>query len=201
MLVEVLHEDDQHIIDRGWLGSFDNLIYILDFVENKLDIGTGDIDPSFSESMFDKFQNNVLNGDKYPKRIEKKKFIQKIKSHKELEELILEVKNCFKNRTLPQYLEGVVFTDSSGKMFKCKTDYYNTWKRRRLIIDKIKSNPMLLYKIEVCDEDREFIDDVKRMPIDLVVSSKNIVEFRNKMNLCKELLPKSSSLFTQISRL
>ena len=201
MLVEVSHEDDQHIIDRGWLGSFDNLIYILDFVENKLDIGTGDIDPSFSESMFDKFQNNVLNGDKYPKRIEKKKFIQKIKSHKELEELILEVKNCFKNLTLPQYLEGVVFTDSSGKMFKCKTDYYNTWKRRRLIIDKIKSNPMLLYKIEVCDEDREFIDDVKRMPIDLVVSSKNIVEFRNKMNLCKELLPKSSSLFTQISRL
>ena len=45
------------------------------------------------------------------------------------------------------------------------------------------------------------IEDVKKMPIDLVVSSKNIVEFRNKMNLCKELLPKSSSLFTQISRL
>ena len=195
MLVEVLHEDDQHIIDRGWLGSFDNLIYVLDFVENKLDIGTGDIDPLFSSSMFDKFRSQVLSGNKYPNGIREKEFVKEIKSQEELEEFIMEVKTSFKKWIPRQHIEGVVFTDSSGKMFKCKTDYYNTWKRRRPIIDKVKSNPMLLYKIEVCDEDKEFIEDVKKMPIDVIVSSKNIVDFRHKLSQCKEALSKSSSLF------
>ena len=187
MLVEVLHENDQHIIDRGWLGSYDNMIYILDFVENKLDIGTGDINPSFSASMFDEFKSYVLNGDKYPNGLKEKEFIKTIKSKEELDEFIMEVKNSFNSWIPRQYVEGVVFTDRSGKMFKCKTEYYSTWKRRRGIFDKIKSDPMNLYKIGVGDFDKEFIEDIKRMPLNKIVGSKNIVELRRNLSISKEI--------------
>lgn len=186
MLVEVLHKDDQHIIDRGWEHSEDNRIVILDFVENKLDIGQGDIDLEFSSMMLNQFKSKVLDNYVYPKGLIERRVLCTVKSIEDLKSKI-DLVSKDKFRINCSEFEGVVFTDSSGKMFKCKTEYYNTWKRRRGIFDKIKSDPMNLYKIGVCDPDKEFIEDVKKMPLNKIVESKNIIELRRNLSISKEI--------------
>lgn len=114
-------EYDPHIIkyDKEHL-------YLLDFIENKLDIDTHNIDLEFSENLMKKveFSSIILT---------KKELITKLENYNELYNFLDE-----KAKSLEEF-EGYVLCDNSGLMFKFKLPYYMLWKERRTWLERYRS--------------------------------------------------------------
>lgn len=114
-------EYDPHIIkyDKEHL-------YLLDFIENKLDIDTHNIDLEFSENLMKKveFSSTILT---------KKELITKLENYNELYNFLDE-----KAKSLEEF-EGYVLCDNSGLMFKFKLPYYMLWKERRTWLERYRS--------------------------------------------------------------
>ena len=133
-------EYDPHIIkyDKEHL-------YLLDFIENKLDIDTHNIDLEFSENLMKKveFSSTILT---------KKELITKLENYDELYHFLDE-----KAKSLEEF-EGYVLCDNSGLMFKFKLPYYNFWKERRRWLERYRSALSKGKKVEVTkkDEHRHF---------------------------------------------
>lgn len=131
---------DPHIIkyDREHL-------YLLDFIENKLDLDTHNIDLEFSENLMKKveFSSDMLT---------KKELITKLENYEELYNFLDE-----KAGGLEEF-EGYVLCDNSGLMFKFKLPYYVLWKVRRGWLEKYRSALLKGKRIEVTekDENRHF---------------------------------------------
>ena len=133
-------EYDPHIIkyDKEHL-------YLLDFIENKLDLDTHNIDLEFSENLMKKaeFSSNLLT---------KKEELTRLENYDELYNFLHE-----KTMSLEEF-EGYVLCDNSGFMFKFKLPYYTLWKERRGWLERYRSALSKGKKVEVTekDEDRHF---------------------------------------------
>ena len=135
-------EYDPHIIkyDREYL-------YLLDFIENKLDLDTHNIDLEFSENLMKKveFSSSILT---------KKEELTRLENYDDLYNFLDE-----KTKSLEEF-EGYVLCDNSGLMFKFKLPYYNLWKERRGWLEKYRTALLKGKRIEVKeiekDENRHF---------------------------------------------
>jgi len=130
-------EYDPHIIkyDKEHL-------YLLDFIENKLDIDTHNIDLEFSENLMKKveFSSTILT---------KKELITKLENYDELYHFLDE-----KAKSLEEF-EGYVLCDNSGLMFKFKLPYYMLWKERRTWLERYRSALSKGKKIEIKDIEKD----------------------------------------------
>ena len=128
-------EYDPHIIkyDKEHL-------YLLDFIENKLDLDTHNIDLEFSESLMKKveFSSDLLT---------KKEELTRLENYDELYNFLAE-----KEKSLEEF-EGYVLCDNSGFMFKFKLPYYNLWKTRRAWLERYRSALAKGKKVEVTEKD------------------------------------------------
>ena len=128
-------EYDPHIIkyDREHL-------YLLDFIENKLDLDTHNIDLEFSENLMKKveFSSDLLT---------KKEELTRLENYDELYNFLAE-----KEKILEEF-EGYVLCDNSGFMFKFKLPYYNLWKTRRAWLERYRSALVKGKKVEVTEKD------------------------------------------------
>ena len=128
-------EYDPHIIkyDKEHL-------YLLDFIENKLDLDTHNIDLEFSENLMKKveFSSNLLT---------KKEELIRLENYDELYNFLAE-----KGKSLEEF-EGYVLCDNSGFMFKFKLPYYNLWKTRRAWLERYRSALVKGKKVEVTEKD------------------------------------------------
>ena len=128
-------EYDPHIIkyDREHL-------YLLDFIENKLDLDTHNIDLGFSENLMKKveFSSNLLT---------KKEELTRLENYDELYNFLHE-----KTMSLEEF-EGYVLCDNSGFMFKFKLPYYILWKTRRAWLERYRSALAKGKKVEVTEKD------------------------------------------------
>ena len=128
-------EYDPHIIkyDKEHL-------YLLDFIENKLDLDTHNIDLEFSENLMKKveFSSNLLT---------KKEELTRLENYDELYNFLAE-----KEKSLEEF-EGYVLCDNSGFMFKFKLPYYNLWKTRRAWLERYRSALAKGKKVEVTEKD------------------------------------------------
>ena len=128
-------EYDPHIIkyDKEHL-------YLLDFIENKLDIDTHNIDLEFSENLMKKveFSSDLLT---------KKEELTRLENYDELYNFLHE-----KTMSLEEF-EGYVLCDNSGLMFKFKLPYYNFWKERRTWLERYRSALAKGKKVEVTEKD------------------------------------------------
>lgn len=130
-------EYDPHIIkyDKEHL-------YLLDFIENKLDINTHNIDLEFSENLMKKveFSSTILT---------KKELITKLENYNELYNFLDE-----KAKSLEEF-EGYVLCDNSGLMFKFKLPYYMLWKERRTWLERYRSALSKGKKVEIKDIEKD----------------------------------------------
>ena len=130
-------EYDPHIIkyDKEHL-------YLLDFIENKLDIDIHNIDLEFSENLMKKiqFSSDLLT---------KKELVTKLENYDELYHFLDE-----KAKSLEEF-EGYVLCDNSGLMFKFKLPYYNFWKERRTWLERYRSALSKGKKIEIKDIEKD----------------------------------------------
>ena len=128
-------EYDPHIIkyDKEHL-------YLLDFIENKLDLDTHNIDLEFSENLMKKFEfsSDLLT---------KKEELTRLENYDELYNFLAE-----KEKSLEEF-EGYVLCDNSGFMFKFKLPYYNLWKTRRAWLERYRSALTKGKKVEVTEKD------------------------------------------------
>ena len=128
-------EYDPHIIkyDKEHL-------YLLDFIENKLDLDTHNIDLEFSENLMKKieFSSDLLT---------KKEELTRLGNYDELYNFLHE-----KTMSLEEF-EGYVLCDNSGFMFKFKLPYYILWKERRGWLERYRSALAKGKKVEVTEKD------------------------------------------------
>ena len=128
-------EYDPHIIkyDKEHL-------YLLDFIENKLDLDTHNIDLEFSANLMKKieFSSDLLT---------KKEELTRLENYDELYNFLAE-----KEKSLEEF-EGYVLCDNSGLMFKFKLSYYNLWKTRRAWLERYRSALAKGKKVEVTEKD------------------------------------------------
>ena len=128
-------EYDPHIIkyDKEHL-------YLLDFIENKLDLDTHNIDLEFSENLMKKieFSSDLLT---------KKEELTRLENYDELYNFLHE-----KTMSLEEF-EGYVLCDNSGFMFKFKLPYYILWKERRGWLERYRSALAKGKKVEVTEKD------------------------------------------------
>ena len=128
-------EYDPHIIkyDKEHL-------YLLDFIENKLDLDTHNIDLEFSENLMKKveFSSDLLT---------KKEELTRLENYDELYNFLHE-----KTMSLEEF-EGYVLCDNSGLMFKFKLPYYILWKTRRAWLERYRSALAKGKKVEVTEKD------------------------------------------------
>ena len=130
-------EYDPHIIkyDKEHL-------YLLDFIENKLDLDTHNIDLEFSENLMKKveFSSNLLT---------KKEELTRLENYDELYNFLDE-----KTKSLEEF-EGYVLCDNSGLMFKFKLPYYNLWKLRRMWLERYRTALLKGKRIETKDIEKD----------------------------------------------
>ncbi|ASS38755.1 RNA ligase [Fusobacterium sp. oral taxon 203] len=130
-------EYDPHIIkyDREHL-------YLLDFIENKLDLDTHNIDLEFSEKLMKKvkFSSTILT---------KKEELTRLENYDELYNFLHE-----KTMSLEEF-EGYVLWDNSGLMFKFKLPYYMLWKGRRTWLERYRTALLKGKRIEIKDIEKD----------------------------------------------
>ncbi|WP_339003614.1 RNA ligase [Fusobacterium animalis] len=142
-------EYDPHIIkyDKEHL-------YLLDFIENKLDIDTHNIDLEFSENLMKKveFSSTILT---------KKELITKLENYNELYNFLDE-----KAKSLEEF-EGYVLCDNSGLMFKFKLPYYMLWKERRTWLERYRTALLKGKRIEAKDIEKDENRHFKKFLLEL----------------------------------
>ena len=130
-------EYDPHIIkyDKEHL-------YLLDFIENKLDIDTHNIDLEFSENLMKKveFSSDLLT---------KKEELIRLENYEDLYNFLHE-----KTMSLEKF-EGYVLCDNSGLMFKFKLPYYMLWKGRRTWLERYRTALLKGKRIEIKDIEKD----------------------------------------------
>ena len=142
-------EYDPHIIkyDKEHL-------YLLDFIENKLDLDTHNIDLEFSENLMKKveFSSNLLT---------KKEELTRLANYDELYNFLHE-----KTMSLEKF-EGYVLCDNSGLMFKFKLPYYMLWKGRRTWLERYRTALLKGKRIETKDIEKDENRHFKKFLLEL----------------------------------
>ena len=77
-------------------------------------------------------------------------------------------------------IEGFVFKDKKGFMFKLKNEFYNKWKRRRSLLEYYQKNSDIKFDFSKCKEtdDIIFMNKVIELPYEKI-EGKSIIEVRD----------------------
>ena len=125
IIFEVLHHKDPHIVPYK-----KDCLYLLDFVENN--INTNYLDIEYKSSDVNLIEPRVLGV---------------ANNFNELMAMLNKISKVLR-------FEGVVCRDAKDFMFKFKTDWFNTWKKRRRILDAVKIGK----ELEVTDAPNSEVD-------------------------------------------
>ena len=165
---EVISSNDPHIVKYK-----KDEIFLLDFIENKLHINGIDIDDGFSQKLRNLIQSLIDSENIISDNFHLSKNEKPINSFDELEKFIIDF-DKFEN------IEGFVFKDQRGFMFKYKVNFYNTWKRRRSLVQIYQKNINDKFDLSKCyiTEDITFMKKVIDLPKEKVIG-KSIIEIRD----------------------
>lgn len=117
---EVIHHKDIHIVD-----FYGDKLVILDAIENKLHHEGNEIaihSQKILDELFDWIKANGVSAQ--PVLMERKQLMSVCQSFDEIEEVM-------KSNDVNSSIEGVVFQDNNGFMFKYKGSFYQEWKSCR----------------------------------------------------------------------
>lgn len=173
MMFEVISQEDTHIIKYD-----QDHLYVLDMIQNTLDVNGKHIDVSFSRERLAELDSILKKYD--TQLISIVKTIQQVNTMDELKNIINEELNTHHES------EGFVLVDSNGFMTKFKGPYYNTWKyRRNRILEPYQQNGKLPYENCKNEDDRKFADFLSTLEYDVVCKSSllNIKEMMENKGL------------------
>ena len=159
MIFEVISQEDTHIIKYD-----QDHLYVLDIIQNTLDVNGKHIDVSFSSERLAELDSILKKYD--TQLISIVKTIQQVNTMDELKDII--------NKELNSYheSEGFVLVDSNGFMTKFKGPYYNTWKHRRnRILEPYQQNGKIPYENCKNEDDRKFADFLSTLEYNVVCNS------------------------------
>lgn len=159
MMFEVISQEDTHIIKYD-----QDHLYVLDMIQNTLDVNGKHIDVSFSREKLAELDSILKKYD--TQLISIVKTIQQVNTMDELKDII--------NKELNSYheSEGFVLVDSNGFMTKFKGPYYNTWKHRRnRILEPYQQNGKIPYENCKNEDDIKFADFLSTLEYDAVRKS------------------------------
>lgn len=159
MMFEVISQEDTHIIKYD-----QNHLYVLDMIQNTLDVNGKHIDVSFSRERLAELESILMKYD--TQLISIVKTIQQVNTMDELTSIINKELNSHHES------EGFVLVDSNGFMTKFKGPYYNTWKHRRnRILEPYQQNGKIPYENCKNEDDRKFADFLSTLEYDIVCKS------------------------------
>lgn len=159
MMFEVISQEDTHIIKYD-----QDHLYILDMIQNTLDVNGKHIDVSFSRERLAELESILMKYD--TQLISIVKTIQQVNTMDELNSIINKELNS------DHESEGFVLVDSNGFMTKFKGPYYNTWKHRRnRILEPYQQNGKIPYENCKNEDDRKFADFLSTLEYDVVCKS------------------------------
>ena len=159
MMFEVISQEDTHIIKYD-----QDHLYVLDMIQNTLDVNGKHIDVSFSRERLAELDSILKKYD--TQLISIVKTIQQVNTMDELTNIINKELNSHHES------EGFVFVDSNGFMTKFKGPYYNTWKHRRnRILEPYQQNGKIPYENCKNEDDRKFADFLSTLEYDVVCKS------------------------------
>lgn len=161
-------ENDQHIVYE------EQLLALLDFIPNSLDLRGIDKDVELSETLKNKINLKSVV-------IAKNK---KINSKEELDRFLQNMED--------NELEGAVITDSNGFMWKFKTNFYRFWKTERNQLERILrgKEPRGVDRLNSLDAQekengfinflKEFTKDKTQEELEELLNTKSIIWFREQ---------------------
>ena len=159
MMFEVISQEDTHIIKYD-----QDHLYVLDMIQNTLDVNGKHIDVSFSRERLAELDSILKKYD--TQLISIVKTVQQVNTMDELTNIINKELNS------PHESEGFVLVDSNGFMTKFKGPYYNTWKHRRnRILEPYQQNGKIPYENCRNEDDRKFADFLSTLEYDVVCKS------------------------------
>ena len=159
MMFEVISQEDTHIIKYD-----QDHLYVLDMIQNTLDVNGKHIDVSFSRERLAELDSILKKYD--TQLISIVKTIKQVNTMFELENIINEELNSYHES------EGFVLVDSNGFMTKFKGPYYNAWKHRRnRILEPYQQNGKIPYENCKNEDDRKFADFLSTLEYDVVCKS------------------------------
>lgn len=159
MMFEVISQEDTHIIKYD-----QDHLYVLDMIQNTLDVNGKHIDVSFSRERLAELDSILKKYD--TQLISIVKTIQQVNTMDELTNIINKELNSHHES------EGFVLVDSNGFMTKFKGPYYNTWKyRRNRILEPYQQNGKIPYENCKNEDDRKFADFLSTLEYDVVCKS------------------------------
>ena len=173
MMFEVISQEDTHIIKYD-----QDHLYVLDMMQNTLDVNGKHIDVSFSRERLAELDSILKKYD--TQLISIVKTIQQVNTMDELTNIINKELNSHHES------EGFVLVDSNGFMTKFKGPYYNTWKHRRnRILEPYQQNGKIPYENCKNEDDRKFADFLSTLEYDVVCKSTllNIKEMMERKGL------------------
>ena len=173
MMFEVISQEDTHIIKYD-----QDHLYVLDMIQNTLDVNGKHIDVSFSRERLAELDSILKKYD--TQLISIVKTIQQVNTMNELTNIINKELNSHHES------EGFVLVDSNGFMTKFKGPYYNTWKyRRNRILEPYQQNGKIPYENCKNEDDRKFADFLSTLEYDVVCKSTllNIKEMMERKGL------------------
>ena len=159
MMFEVISQEDTHIIKYD-----QDHLYVLDMIQNTLDVNGKHIDVSFSRKRLAELDSILKKYD--TQLISIVKTVQQVNTMDELTNIINKELNSHHES------EGFVLVDSNGFMTKFKGPYYNTWKyRRNRILEPYQQNGKIPYENCKNEDDRKFADFLSTLEYDVVCKS------------------------------
>ena len=159
MMFEVISQEDTHIIKYD-----QDHLYVLDMIQNTLDVNGKHIDVSFSRERLAELDSILKKYD--TQLISNVKTVQQVNTMDELTNIINKELNSHHES------EGFVLVDSNGFMTKFKGPYYNTWKHRRnRILEPYQQNGKIPYENCKNEDDRKFADFLSTLEYDVVCKS------------------------------
>ena len=173
MMFEVISQEDTHIIKYD-----QDHLYVLDMIQNTLDVNGKHIDVSFSRERLAELDSILKKYD--TQLISIVKTVQQVNTMDELSNIINKELNSHHES------EGFVLVDSNGFMTKFKGPYYNTWKHRRnRILEPYQQNGKIPYENCKNEDDRKFADFLSTLEYAVVCkyTSLNIKEMMENKGL------------------
>lgn len=168
MIFEVISQEDTHIIKYD-----QNHLYVLDMIQNTLDVNGKHIDVPFSREKLAELYTILQKYD--TDLISIVKTVQQVSTMDELQDIINEELNSFHES------EGFVLVDSNGFMTKFKGPYYNMWKHRRnRILEPYQKFGKIPYENCKNEDDTKFANFLGSLDYDVVCKS-TILDIKDMM--------------------
>ena len=169
LLWEICSEDDPHIISEFTVDGYYDRAYLLNAVYNKVRFET------ISNDEYNDFVWDQLN------ECHPVVFDRQFDSWEELEPVLDSKWIDLKGPAMITHpVEGWVFQDANGYMFKLKTAYYTIWRRLRNIKEALQEHPDIEINWEKWDaKAQSVIDYIQTIPHELL-PLKSIIKIRNE---------------------